>query len=205
MGSSKDKIRNMVRERYAKVVQPDGTGCSNACCGDSSQPANILDLGRKLDYTNEELAIGLGEANLGLGCGNPLTMADLKPGETVLDLGSGAGFDAFLAAKRVGQNGKVIGVDMTSEMVNSAKLNAERLRINNVEFRLGEIEKLPIPDDVVDVILSNCVINLSPDKKAVYTEMFRVLKPGGRISISDVVRSGEIPKEIRDNPAAYTG
>jgi ubiquinone/menaquinone biosynthesis C-methylase UbiE len=132
-------------------------------------------------------------------------MADLKPGETVLDLGSGAGFDAFLAAKQVGQNGKVIGVDMTSEMINIAKLNAERLRINNVEFRLGEIEKLPIPNDVVDVILSNCVINLSPDKKAVYTEMFRVLKPGGRISISDVVRSGEIPREIRDNPAAYTG
>jgi arsenite methyltransferase len=205
MESSKDKIKNMVRERYAKVVQSDGPGCSNACCGDSSQPVNILDLGRKLDYTDDELAIGLGEANLGLGCGNPLALADLKPGETVLDLGSGAGFDAFLAAKQVGQNGKVFGVDMTSEMINSAKLNAERLGINNVEFRLGEIEKLPVPNDVVDVILSNCVINLSPDKKAVYTEMFRVLKPGGRISISDVVRSGEIPKEIIDNPAAYTG
>ncbi len=205
MESSKNKIKDLVKERYAKVAQSDETGCSNTCCGDSSQPVNILDLGRKLDYTSEELTIGLGEANLGLGCGNPLAMANLKPGETVLDLGSGAGFDAFLAAKQVGQNGKVIGVDMTSEMINRAKLNAERLAVNNVEFRLGEIEKLPVPDDVVDVILSNCVINLSPDKKTVYAEMFRVLKPDGRISISDVVRSGEIPQEIRDNPAAYTG
>ena len=205
MESSKDKIKNMVKERYAKAAQSDGSACSSACCGDSLQPANILDLGRKLDYTHEELALGLGEANLGLGCGNPLSMADLKPGETVLDLGSGAGFDAFLAAKQVGENGKVVGVDMTSEMIDKAEMNAERLKISNVEFRLAEIEKLPIPDDAVDVVLSNCVINLSPDKNAVYAEMFRVLKPGGRISISDVVRSGEIPKEIRDNPAAYTG
>lgn len=197
----KNKIRKMVKKSYARVAQPDK--CS--CCGDSSNLANILDLGKKLDYTNDELAIGLGDANLGLGCGNPLTIADLKPGETVLDLGSGAGFDAFLAAKSVGKEGKVIGIDMTPEMIKKAKKNADKMGVDNVEFRLGEIEELPVPDNSVDVVLSNCVINLSPDKRAVFGELFRILKPGGRISISDVLRSGEIPKEIIDDPKAYTG
>lgn len=197
----KNKIGQMVRKSYAGVAQPDKC----RCCGDSSNLVNILDLGKKLDYTNDELAIGLGDANLGLGCGNPLTIADLKAGETVLDLGSGAGFDAFLAAKSVGKEGKVIGVDMTPEMIKKAKKNAEKMGVGNVEFRLGEIEKLPVPDNSVDVVLSNCVINLSPDKRAVFGELFRVLKPGGRISISDVLRSGEIPREIMDDPKAYTG
>lgn len=160
---------------------------------------------KKLGYTNDQLAIGLGEVNLGLGCGNPLAMADFKPGETVLDLGSGPGFDAFLAAKSVGAAGQVSGVDMTPEMISKAKKNAEKLNVTNVEFRLGEIEKLPVADSSVDVVLSNCVINLSPEKGAVYGEIFRVLKPGGRISISDVLSSGELPEEIKENPSAYTG
>ena len=205
MESSKDKIRYMVRKCYAKVAQSAECGCSGICCGGSSNPVDILDLGKKLDYTNDQLAIGLGEVNLGLGCGNPVTMADLKPGETVLDLGSGAGFDAFLAAKSVGLGGEVIGVDMTPEMITKAKKNAEKLHLSNVEFKLGEIEKLPVPDNSVDVVMSNCVINLSPDKRAVYSEIFRVLKPGGRISLSDVLSTGEIPKVIKDNPSAYTG
>jgi len=197
----KNNIKQMVRKNYAEVAQSDK--CS--CCGNSSDIANILDLGKKVGYTNDELAIGLGNANLGLGCGNPLTIADLKPGETVLDLGSGAGFDAFLAAKSVGKDGKVIGVDMTQEMIKKAKKNADKMGAGNVEFRLGEIEKLPVPDNSVDVVMSNCVINLSPDKRAVFKEIFRALKPGGRISISDVLRSGEIPREIMDDPKAYTG
>ncbi len=205
MDSSKDKIKEMVRESYTKVAQSAECGCSEDCCGDLPKPVDILDLGKKLDYTNEQLAIGLGEANLGLGCGNPVTVADLNPGETVLDLGSGAGFDAFLVAKSVEPGGQVIGVDMTPEMITKAKKNAEKLHVSNVEFRLGEIEKLPVPDDSVDVVMSNCVINLSPDKRAVYGEIFRVLKPGGRISLSDVLCSGEIPMEIKDNPSAYTG
>ena len=205
MKSSKDKTRNMVRKSYAKVAQSAKCGCSEECCVGSTSPVRIFDSGQKLGYTNEQLAIGLGEANLGLGCGNPLAMADLKPGETVLDLGSGPGFDAFLAAKSVGAEGRVIGVDMTAEMISKAKKNDEKLNVTNVEFRLGEIEHLPVSDNSVDVVLSNCVINLSPEKKAVYGEIFRVLKPGGRISISDVLSSGYLPREIKENPSAYTG
>ena len=205
MESSEEKIRRMVKKSYAKAAQSADSGRSGDCCGGSSNPVDILDFGKKLDYTNDQLAIGLGEVNLGLGCGNPVTMADLKPGETVLDLGSGPGFDAFLAAKSVGPGGEVIGIDMTPEMITKAKENAEKLHLSNVEFKLGEIEKLPVPDNSVDVVMSNCVINLSPDKRAVYREIFRVLKPGGRISLSDVLSTGEIPKVIKDNPSAYTG
>lgn len=205
MELSKDKIRSMVRESYAKVAGSPDSWCSALCCGGSSSRVQILDLGQKLGYTNDQLAIGLGEANLGLGCGNPLAMGNLKPGESVLDLGSGPGFDAFLAAKIVGAEGRVIGVDMTPEMISMAKKNAEKLNVTNVEFRLGEIEKLPVADSSVDVVLSNCVINLSPEKRAVYGEIFRVLKPGGRISISDVLSSGELPEEIKENPSAYSG
>jgi arsenite methyltransferase len=147
----------------------------------------------------------LGYANLGLGCGNPLTGADLQPGEQVVDLGSGAGFDAFLAAKSVGPDGRVIGVDMTPEMIGKAQKNAEQLHVENVEFRLGEIEHLPVEDDSADAVLSNCVINLSPNKQAVYGEISRILKPGGRICISDVLRSKEIPRGLTDDPVAYSG
>ena len=146
----------------------------------------------------------LAGANLGLGCGNPLSMAELKKGETVLDLGSGAGFDAFLAAQAVGSQGRVIGVDMTPEMVQKARENAGTLGFGNVEFRSGEIEELPVSDDSVDVVISNCVINLSPDKSSVYREIYRVLRPGGRISISDVMLSGRLPQELKEDINAYT-
>jgi ubiquinone/menaquinone biosynthesis C-methylase UbiE len=162
-------------------------------------------MGQKVGYTNEQLSIGLGQANLGLGCGNPFAVADLQPGEQVVDLGCGAGFDAFLAAKSVGPDGFVIGIDMTAEMINRAEENAKKLGVENTEFRLGEIERLPVKDSSADVVLSNCVINLSPDKSAVYGEIFRILKPGGRISISDVLRLRDIPNDLKDDPSAYTG
>ena len=201
----KDEIRQEVRKRYGDIAKSDSArcGCSPSCC--TPQDLSIKDLSAKLGYTSQEINSVPDGANMGVGCGNPLTIANLKSGETVLDLGSGAGFDAFLAAKNVGKEGKVIGVDMTREMITKAKKNADKMGVGNVEFRLGEIEKLPVPDNSVDVVLSNCVINLSPDKRAVFEELFRVLKPGGRICISDILRSGEIPREIMDDPKAYTG
>lgn len=205
MEDSKGKIHGMVKEKYSSIAKGTASGCAPSCCGGSPSLVNILDLGKALDYSEKDLSLAPGEANLGLGCGNPISKAELKPGEIVLDLGSGAGFDAFLAAERVGKTGKVIGVDMTPEMVEKARMNGEKFKISNVEFRLGEIEKLPVPDNSVDVVLSNCVINLSPDKSAVFKEIHRALKPGGRIIISDILRSGEMPEEIRSNPAAYTG
>jgi SAM-dependent methyltransferase len=200
-----DEIHSAVKEKYSTIAKGDGLGCASSCCGGSPSLVNIMDLGKALDYAEKDLSLAPGEANLGLGCGNPISRADLKPGETVLDLGSGAGFDAFLAAKRVGESGKVIGVDMTPEMVEKARTNAEKLNMSNVDFRQGEIEKLPVEDHSVDAVISNCVINLSPDKSIVFKEIFRTLKPGGRIIISDILRSGDIPEEIRINPAAYTG
>jgi len=199
------QMRKAVLDKYGSVARGQGSGCVPSCCGDSKPIITIEKMGRALDYSEEDLLLGPGEANLGLGCGNPISMAELKPGETVLDLGSGPGFDAFLAAKRVGALGKVIGVDMTPDMVQKAKINAENLNLSNTDFRLGAIERLPVPDHSVDVVISNCVINLSPDKSAVFGEIYRCLKPGGRIVISDILRSGEIPEEIRNNPAAYTG
>ena len=205
MKHPEDKIRTLVKEKYSGIAKSDASGCIPSCCGGSTSFVNIVNLGKALDYTEKDLSLAPGEANLGLGCGNPIGKAELRPGETVLDLGSGAGFDAFLAAEGVGEYGKVIGVDMTPEMVEKAKLNAEKLKISNVEFRLGEIERLPAEDHSVDVVISNCVINLSPNKSAVFGEIYRSLKPGGRIVISDILRSGEMPEEIRSNPAAYTG
>ena len=202
---SKDKIHALVKEKYSGIAMGNADGCAPACCGGSPSLVNIIDLGKALDYAEKDLSLAPGEANLGLGCGNPISKAELKPGEIVLDLGSGAGFDAFLAAQRVGESGKVIGVDMTREMIEKATMNSEKLKISNVEFRLGEIEKIPVSDGSVDVVISNCVINLSPDKSAVFKEIHRTLKPGGRIIISDILRSGEMPEEIRSNPAAYTG
>jgi len=205
MEKDQDKIHNLVMEKYAVVAKGSGGGCTASCCDGSSPLVNIMGLGKALDYTEEDLSLSPGEANLGLGCGNPISRAGLKPGETVLDLGSGGGFDAFLAARRVGESGKVIGVDMTPEMVQKARANAEKLNVSNVDFRLGEIERLPVADNSVDVVISNCVINLSPDKSSVFREIYRTLKPGGRIVVSDVLRSGEIPDKLRNNPAAYTG
>ncbi len=202
---SKDKIHTLVKEKYSGIAKGNADGCAPSCCGGSPSLVNIIDLGKALDYAEKDLSLAPGEANLGLGCGNPISKAELKPGEIVLDLGSGAGFDAFLAAQRVGESGKVIGVDMTREMIEKARMNSEKLKISNVEFRLGEIEKIPVSDSSVDVVISNCVINLSPDKLAVFKEIHRTLRLGGRIIISDILRSGEMPEEIRSNPAAYTG
>ncbi len=205
MENRQEKIRGLVMKKYADIAKGNAGGCSQSCCGESRPLITVQEIGKALDYTDEDLSLSPGEANLGLGCGNPISMADLKPGEVVLDLGSGAGFDAFLAAKRVGELGNVIGVDMTPEMVQRAKTNADKLNISNVDFRLGEIERLPVEDSSVDVVISNCVINLSPDKSMVFGEIHRSLKPGGRIMISDILRSGEIPEHIRNNPDAYTG
>lgn len=197
-------IKKTVRERYAGKVKQESSCCAPevSCCGSSSIADEV---GKNIGYSEEELTTVPEGANLGLGCGNPTALAALKEGETVLDLGSGAGFDCFLAANKVGKTGKVIGVDMTPEMLDKARENAQKGDYDNVEFRLGEIENIPAPDNSVDVIISNCVINLSPDKPRVFQDAFRVLKPGGRLMVSDIVLLQDLPGFVRESIDAYIG
>jgi ubiquinone/menaquinone biosynthesis C-methylase UbiE len=198
-----EDIRKYVRERYAGIAKQGSSCCGpSACCG---APEAAEEASGRIGYTEEEMKSAPRGSNLGLGCGNPTALASLRAGETVLDLGSGAGFDCFLAAGKVGHGGKVIGVDMTPEMIQKARENARKGNHENVEFRLGEIEHLPAANDSVDIVISNCVINLSPAKDKVFAEAYRVLKPGGRAMISDIVLSGDLPEAVAHSLAAYAG
>jgi len=194
--SSSEVVREEVRRRYGATASGK-SACADNCCTSTDATA--------LGYSTEEAAAAPEAANLGLGCGNPLAIASLREGQVVLDLGSGAGFDCFLAARAVGESGRVIGIDMTHEMLTRARANADKNGFTNVQFRLGEIEALPVADNSVDVIISNCVINLSPEKQRVFNEAFRVLKPGGRLAVADMVATAPLPDDIKSDWAAYTG
>lgn len=201
---NEDKIKEIVKESYSKIAAGENSCCSpvKSCCANAPR-AEVIS--KSIGYSDEEISAVPEGANLGLGCGNPLAHALLKKGDVVLDLGSGAGFDCFLAANKVGEKGRVIGVDMTSEMIEKAKHNAQKGGYNNVEFRLGEIEKLPVSDNSVDMIISNCVINLSPAKDKVFKEAFRVLKPGAKLMLSDMILLNDLPDIVKKSITAYVG
>lgn len=208
MTNNKEEIRNFIRKNYAEVAKKGSEGgcCSGGCgCSCSGAPVDIRETSIKIGYIEGDLLDIPPEANMGLGCGNPIAIAALKEGEVVLDLGSGGGFDCFLARKQVGEYGYVIGVDMTPDMIKLARKNTAEIGYGNVEFRLGEIEHLPLADSSVDVIISNCVINLSMDKEQVFKEAFRVLKSGGRLSISDVVATAQLPENIKKDLTLVAG
>lgn len=219
---TKEKIRKAVRQRYGQIartgdgmtkalapgtccapIEDDGSTEADSCCGTPTCSPDCPSA--HTGYTKQDLESAPEGANMGLGCGNPVALASLTPGETVVDLGSGGGFDCFLAAKQVAAEGRVIGIDMTPDMVAKARMNAEKVVEKNVSFRLGEIEHLPVADNSADIIMSNCVINLSPDKPAVYREAYRVLKPGGRIAVSDILAKGPLPDDIRENLSLIAG
>ena len=206
-----DETRQAVLENYREVAKGSATGCGGgpvtSCCTPGGEEALVSteSLSKRLGYSEEELKSAPKGADMGLGCGNPQAIAALRPGETVLDLGSGGGFDCFLAARQVGDSGQLVGVDMTPEMVQKSRENAKKGEYPNVEFRLGEIEHLPVADQSVDVIISNCVINLSPDKPSVFQEAFRVLRAGGRLAVADMVATAELPAEIRNDMALLSG
>jgi arsenite methyltransferase len=200
-----EKIKKIVREGYAKVAKKETSCCVAAQAPCSCSMPISEEISKKIGYSEEDINSVPEGANLGFGCGNPVALASLKEGETVLDLGSGGGFDCFLAAKRVGEKGRVIGVDMTPEMIDKARENACKGKYKNVEFRLGEIENLPVADNSVDIVISNCVINLSPNKKRVFEEAFRILKPNGRLMISDIVLLKKLPEFIKKSVLAYIG
>ena len=215
----KEEIRRAVREAYGKVanferpasdknapqsccgisIAPSTSAAASGCCGDSDVPFEKMSA--VMGYSKEDFESVIDGANMGLGCGNPVALASLEPGETVVDLGSGGGFDCFLAARQVGETGRVIGVDMTSDMLSKARNNAVKMGTDNVEFRLGEIEHLPLADNSADIIMSNCVINLSPDKPGVYRDALRVLKPGGRLAISDILATAPLPEGVQNDLA----
>ncbi|MFN0159431.1 MAG: arsenite methyltransferase [Bacteroidota bacterium] len=211
--TNQDEVRDAVRAYYGAIAKSGTHGCgcgpatesASSCCSTEPEVAVTTVEGLKLGYTEDDLNAVPDGSNLGLGCGNPQAIAELKDGEVVLDLGSGAGFDAFLASRQVGGTGKVIGVDMTPSMISRARQNAAKANYTNVEFRLGEIERLPVADATVDVIISNCVINLSPDKQAVFNEAYRILKLGGRLAISDIVTRAPMPKEISGDMSLLCG
>ncbi len=195
----REKTIKIVRDAYGKIAQGQKGCCGSTCTPDAKEYA------KSIGYSEEELKVIPDEANLALSCGNPIALAGLKEGEVVLDLGAGAGFDCFLAASKVGSKGKVIGVDMTPEMIEKARENAKRNAVKNVEFRLGEIENLPLADSSVDIAISNCVINLSAEKPRVFQEIYRILKPGGRIAVSDMALLKKLPDKIEKNMEAYAG